>query len=189
MKKSVVIIFLFCTFSNFSFAQNMDTPLRESWTISLWPFGAGIIGEFPLSDKSTFKGEVFGLVTWAGSGGGNRETEISTIGFGNVNANYRYYYKFKNINRKGKSLLYNSGNYFFGRVSSNFLLFETNDSVDTNFDSNSVVAGGGWGIQRMYQNRFVFAIGIGAGYDFNRERIALLGELTVGIRLKPRKEK
>jgi hypothetical protein len=188
MKKSIVICFLIFAISTISFAQNNATPLQESWTISLWPIGAGIIGEFPLSDKSTFKAEAFGLVTFAGTSRSNQENEYSTIGLGFVNANYRYYYKFKNSNRKGKPLLYNSGNYLFGRVASSFLLFETNDLVDVNFDSNTVTAGVGWGIQRMYQNRFVFAIGIGPAVDFNDMSLTLISEFTIGIRLKPAKE-
>lgn len=187
MKKSIVIFFLFYTLSNFSFAQTDATPLQESWTISLYPFGAGIVGEFPLSDKSTFKAEAFGLVTFAGEEKDNQEAQFSTIGIGNVNANYRHYYKFKNINRKGKPLLYNSGNFLFGRLSSTFLLFETNDEVDTTLDSNTVIAGVGWGIQRMYQNRFVFAIGIGPGIDLTKQQFTFIGEFTLGIRLRPEK--
>lgn len=187
MKKSIIICLLSVVFFNCCMAQDNALPLQITTTINILPLGVGIVKEFPITDKSTIKAEILGLVSFGTETDDNQKIQSSVFGILNGNLNYRYYFKLKKTNSAGTKPLINSGSYFFGRVSSVFLLFETNDQVDLYIGSNAVTVGIGWGMQRMFQNRFVFGFGVGQGVNLSDMETTLMGELTLGIRLEQKK--
>lgn len=153
------------------------------WTLNFVPFGSALIGEFPISSKSTIRTEFGGVL--AISGGEVSLTNIDVgVGFslfGSVS--YRYYHLLKKPTIPPK-FLYNSGNFFFAQVLHYAPPLWKNEKF--NFDSRTSM-GVGYGLQRVLKNRFVFSIGVGLGYYLPQKDVFFIGDLTLGILLKPDK--
>lgn len=186
MKKVLLLFLLFClAFGNLR-AQS-ESQLTKTWTVGLELIGLDFIGEFPVSERATFRVSAAGFLHTA------RveviEEDFTTrLGLRAVGtATYRYYYRIKDINRKGKPLLFNSGNFIFGEFKGSQVMYQKRpDDFQRRYDDFNTTVGAGWGIQRMYRNGFVFSLGIGPGYDILEQHFTWIGELTLGIRLNQR---
>lgn len=178
MIKKFMILIAFCFAINGLQAQEAS-PLRKTWTLGFTLLGAEAIGEFPVSKQSTVRIIAGGLFTTRAYEIQN-EIDFLSLGLAYASSTYRFYYKFKDINRKNKPLLYNSGNFFYGKVAGYKPIFGNGLEVDSDFYAT---VGAGWGLQRMYQNKFVFAFGVGPGFDVTTERFDLFIDLTFGVRL------
>ena len=180
MTKKLMILMAFCFAFNGLNAQE-ESPLTKTWTLGFTLIGAEAISEFPVSQKSTIKVAAGGLFTGRVVELDN-EFDFQSVGLAYASASYRYYYKFKDINRKSKPLFYNSGNYFYGELAGYQPLY-----YGSEFDSDFYgVFNIGWGLQRMYQNKFVFGFSIGPGINISSGQAGLYGDLTFGIRLSPK---
>lgn len=155
------------------------------WTLNFVPFGSSIVGEFPISKKSTIRAEFGGVFTISGGEVSYTSVDVG-VGFslfGNIN--YRYYHLFKKTKIPLK-YLYNSGNFVFAQVLHYAPPLWQNEKFS--FDSRTSM-GVGYGLQRVLKNRFVFSIGLGLGYYLPQKDVFFVGDLTLGILLKPRNTK
>ena len=171
------IIFTFLVFN--AFGQEESNGLVRQVNLSiLYP---GVSAEMPLSSN-------FSMVGKLGLGGGFGASASTN---GQSNFDYfvapvygiqgRFYYNgVKSETRKGKALFANSGNYAFLQVAGNFNAIAT--SFPTSGSTASLNAGLGWGLQRIYQNKFLISWGIGLGY-YSIGQISAIGEFTLGINL------
>ena len=168
-----------------NFAQEVSSPLTSMWTFNLVPFGSSIVGEFPISTKSTIRTEFGGIFTISGGEVSYTNIDIG-LGFslyGNIY--YRYYHLFKKPTAPSK-YLYNSGNFFFAQALYYAPPLWENEKFS--FDSRTSM-GVGYGLQRVLKNRFVFSIDLGLGYYLPQKNVFFIGNLTFGILLKPSKAK
>jgi len=164
-------------------AQDDDSQLSKTWTLGFALIGAEAIAEFPVSQKSTFRLATGAVFSGSAVQVGSNDFEFTGYGVFSGSATYRFYYMTKDINRKNKPLFYNSGNYIFGQLAGSLPTLSTRDDFVL---SSSASFGVGWGLQRMYQNKFVFSFSIGPGINLRDPRLTLVGELTLGIRLSPK---
>jgi len=171
-----------CFAINGLYAQ-AEIPLAKTWSLGFAFIGAEAIGEFPIAPRSTFRVAAGGILSGSTVQVGQNDFDIVGFGVFSASASYRFYYKFKDINRKGKPLFYNSGNFFFGQLTGSLPAFNSRDDLILN---SAATIGGGWGLQRMYQNKFVFSFGIGPGFRIPNSRFTVIGEMTLGIRLSPK---
>lgn len=184
--KKVILPLIFLQFLSFhSFAQEGKSRLLHTWAINFVPFGSGIVGEFPISKKSTIRAEVGGVL--AISGGNISYTQVDIgLGFslyGNIN--YRFYHLLLK-NTEARKFPFNSGNYLFGQLLYYAPPLWKNEKFD--FDSRASV-GVGYGLQRVLKQQFVFSLGLGLGYYYPQKDVFFIGDLTLGILLKPRRKK
>ncbi|MFT4759351.1 MAG: hypothetical protein ACI9XO_002024 [Paraglaciecola sp.] len=184
MKKIIATLFTLNILLAQSFGQETPTPLSPIWTVNFVPFGSAIIGEFPISKKSTIRAEIGGVMTVAGGeiSYSNIDVGVGFSLFGSIN--YRYYHLVKKRTDPAK-YLYNSGNFIFGQVLYYAPPLWKNDKF--NFESRTSI-GAGYGLQRVLKNRFVFSIGLGLGYYLPQKDVFFVGDLTLGILLKPSKK-
>lgn len=172
--KQLFLLGLFSFLAIATFAQDAEGVLVKQSYINILPLSYNI--ELPVSNDNSVlieAGAGFALNGTATENSLNVDLILAPF----LELDFRHYYKFKSENKKGKSLFLNSGNYLFGTLSG------SSGTLGTNIDTSpSIVLGGGWGVQRVYQNNFVFNFGIGLGYHSNGTYpVSLLGDLGLGI--------
>jgi len=184
MLKTCITLILLQFLSLSTFAQAEKSRLVQTWAINFVPFGSGIVGEFPISKKSTLRAEIGSVL--AISGGNISYTQVDIgVGFSPYgNLNYRYYHLLLK-NTEERKFSFNSGNYIFAQVLYYAPPFWKNEKFD--FDSR-VSVGIGYGLQRIMKQKFIFSLGLGLGYYYPQKDVFFIGDLTLGILLKPRRK-
>lgn len=185
MKKvSLIIWVVFLPF--FCFAQEeKEAALTKTWTLNFVVVGAGLVGEFPVGEQVTLRletGGVFGINPQINN---LSEFEVG-IGFTPYAlANFRYFYQLKK-NTSSRRFFYNSGDFVFAQINGYTPPVFSTDSFDFR---GRVSAGIGWGFQRVFSNKFVLSLGGGFGYYWPQNSILPIGDLTLGILLRPTMKK
>ena len=179
--KKLVFLGLFSFVSSFAFAQD-DTKLVKQQYIDILPLSYNL--ELPLGGDHAFLLEVgAGFLFNANITNTSSSYDLVVIPF--LNLHYRNYYKYKFENKNGKPLFLNSGNYFFGQVAGS-----PGFAVNNIMTTPTLSIGGGWGMQRVYQNNFVFNFGIGLGHVSNGfYPVSLIGDLGLGILIGKNRQK
>jgi hypothetical protein len=101
-------------------------------------------------------------LTFAAGDDGVSESNFDLIPFGNLSG--RYYYNLEERQKKGKSILYNSGNYLALSVvyQTGVLSPDWPDKLDQK--QSYLSAGPVWGFQRTFKDNFHINIDLGFGY-------------------------
>jgi len=179
MKKALSALFIFI--SIISFAQETKSDLQKIIRANFLSPGVEI--EFPISAKSTISAN-------AGIGiSGSYKNLSHAHGFNYfispfLDLSYKKIYNRNSRANKGKSLLYNSGNYWGIRLLTNFKEIESHNIVRK--DNIDFAFGPTWGLQRAY-GRFHFLFDLGPVYYFdtkgNSGFFPIMMQLNLGYNL------
>ena len=115
MKKTIITLLLFFYWLAPNFGQTDTTRLHQMFTLNFLPFGAGILGEFPLTRKSTIRAEIGGVFTFSPSELSFTNVNLG-VGFSPYGSlSYRYFHHLVK-NTENRKYFYNSGNFIFAQV-------------------------------------------------------------------------
>lgn len=182
MNKYLITLFIVCMAIYSGRGQEEVTPyLVPTFTLNFVPVGTAFLGELPVGKRSTLRAEVGGIFAFSINelSYTNLKVGVGFSPFGTVS--YRYYHSFKMENKKRK-YSHNSGNFIFAQILHYGSPIYANEYFS--FDRRTS-AGIGYGLQRTLVNRFNFSIGLGLGYYVPQKDVFFIGDLTLGILLKP----
>jgi len=169
MKKLILIILLFITFSNIK-AQVNQTSNNDSVEQSIYGFQMGFFGAWFYNEQKLFNN--FSLRTELGFDAdvdGFFGLEANNVRVNNtwvlalsVQVEPRWYYNFKKRSRKGRSIRRNTGNFVAFRVGANFedAFISNADNVSLPYQIRLIPT---WGIRRTIGPHFNYELGIGLG--------------------------
>jgi len=169
MKKLILIILLFITFSNIK-AQVNQTSNNDSVEQSIYGFQMGFFGAWFYNEQKLFNN--FSLRTELGFDAdvdGFFGLEANNVRVNNtwvlalsVQVEPRWYYNFKKRSRKGRSIRRNTGNFVAFRVGANFedAFISNADNVSLPYQIRLIPT---WGIRRTIGPYFNYELGIGLG--------------------------
>ena len=188
MKKSISLIFVF--FSIVCLAQENSSNLERVFRVNV--LSPGIEFETPVSAKSTLSINpgiglqgAYSNLSYTYNIGQKTNNPLTYYIAPFLDLSYKTYYNRDKRQAKGKSLAFNSGNYWAIRLLSNFKELETHNMTRT--DHTDFAFGPTWGIQRAYGD-FHLLFDLGPVYYFdtkgNNGFFPIMLQLNLGFDLK-----
>lgn len=155
MKKIIIFCYII---SQFSFSQDNKVSLEKSiYGVQTGFLGLWIHNESRLSNQFALRSEL-GL----DYGFSSNSNDNSFVLIPNIRLEPRWYYNIEKRNKKGKSILKNSGNFVAVNFNYNPDWFAITNIENANVISTLAIVTK-WGIKRTYGKHFTFETGIGLG--------------------------
>lgn len=181
MKRTALLFVIFISL----IAKGQETSNELTSVFRINALNPGLELETPISMKSTLS-----INSGIGIHGSNKNLNITTTGVTYfispfVDLAYKKIYNRKNRDLKGKTLDYNSGNFWSIRLLTSFKEFKSKNIY--RYDDISFEFGPTWGIQRAY-NKMHLLFDVGPAYYFdtkgNNGFFPFMIQLNIGFNVK-----